>query len=82
MAMVQTAYAGFDKGNSVTEILKCSVGKLSILSTQEYTSKPTLLGLNYLKADFLRKDEISISFFLPSSNFTFSCKMGEMAIRG
>lgn len=85
MAMVQTGYAGFDKGNSVTEILKCSVGKLSMLSTQEYISKPTLLRLNYLQADFLQKYKISISFFpiwiLPSSNFTFSCEMGEMAIR-
>lgn len=50
MAMMQTGYAGFDKGNSVTEILKCSVGKLS---PQGYTSKPTLHRLNYHKADFL-----------------------------
>lgn len=50
MAVVQTGYAGFDKGNSVTEIPKCSVGKLS---PQEYTSKPTLHRLNYHKADFL-----------------------------
>lgn len=40
MATVQTGYVDFDKGNSVTEILKCSVGKLSVLSTQEHTSKP------------------------------------------
>ena len=53
MTTIQTGYVGFDKDNSVTEILKCSVGKLSVLGTQKYTSKSTVLRLNYLLADFL-----------------------------
>lgn len=61
MAMVQTGYAGFDKGNSVTEILKCSVGELS---TQEYTSKPTLLRLNCLQADFSENTKSALVSFL------------------
>lgn len=53
MAMMPTGYVGFDKDNSVTDILKCSVDKLSMLGTQEYTSKSTVLRLSYLQADFL-----------------------------
>lgn len=53
MATMQTGYVGFDKDNSVTDILKHSVGKLSVLGTQEYTSKSTVLRFNYLLADFL-----------------------------
>lgn len=53
MATMQTGYVGFDKDNSVTEILKRSVGQLGVLGTWEYRSKPTVLRLSYLQADIL-----------------------------
>lgn len=65
MVTMQTGYVGFDKDNSVTEILKCSVGKLSVLGTQEYTSKSTVLRLNYLPAlTFCEKAKSALVSFL------------------
>lgn len=48
--MMQNGYVDFDKDNLVTEILKCSVGKLRVLGTRSTPANQQYLRLNYLQA--------------------------------